>query len=159
MRTSSRVRAAGSDATVLVAVVMFVLLILVGLWGLGVLTSPVRGAGDAYAQKNSAGNWVYAQKQFQSEAKTFDTRKVQITDANRALVAWRAGPHPADGMAVYTDAEHGRNLETTLTGLTTGCQNIAAEYNTDSHAYLSRQFKDADLPERLDPNACTSQGN
>lgn len=137
-------------------VIIFVLVIMAVLWGLGVLTSPVRGSGDAYTQKNSAGNWVAAQKQFQSDANTFNTRKVQIADASRTFKAWQSGPHPTDGVAAYTDAEHGRNLETTLTGLTTSCQNIAANYNTDSRAYLSQQFKDVDLPDHLDPAACSA---
>lgn len=141
---------------VVIVITLFILFVIAGVWVLYVVTAPIRGTGDAYAQRSSAGNWITAQKQFQSDVKTFEARKVQIADASRALTAWRAGPHPADGIAAYTDAEHGRNLEVTLTGLTTGCQNIAAGYNTDSRAYLSQQFKDADLPDQLDPAACTA---
>lgn len=149
-------RPARTGMWLVIGTIIFVLVILAGLWGLGVLTSPVRGSGDAYTQKNSAGNWIAAQKQFQSDAKTFDVRKVQIADASKALKAWQAGPHPVDGVAAYNDGEHGQNLETTLTGLTTGCQNLAANYNTNSRAYLSQQFKDADLPDQLDPTACSA---
>jgi hypothetical protein len=141
---------------VITGVIVFVVAVGGVLWGLGVITSPVRGAGDAYAQKNSAGNWITAQKQFQSDAKTFQVRLVQIADASKAVKAWQTGAHPTDGIAAYTDGETGNNLRTTLTGLTTGCQNIAATYNTDSHAYLSQQFKDADLPDQLDPTACST---
>lgn len=41
-----------------------------------------------------------------------------------------------------------------LTGLTQQCQNVVTQYNTDSQSYLTQDFKDANLPEKLDPAAC-----
>lgn len=147
---------ARTSMRLIVGIVVFVMLIGAGIWGVTVLTSSVRGAGNAYQQQQSAGNWIQAQKGFERDFKTYLTYRVQIADAQHALTAWQSGPHPADGIAAYTDGQHGQNLQTTLTGLQQQCQNTVTGYNTDSKSYLTQQFKDYGLPDQLDPTACST---
>lgn len=140
---------------IICGVIAFVLVISAALWALTVAASPIKGTGDAYAQKNGADNWVQAQTQFHNRDNTFRMYLGQIVDAKKAQVAWQTGPHPTDGIAAFTDGQTGQQLGQVVIGLTQQCQKTATDYNTASQGYLSRDFKDAGLPYQLDPAACS----
>jgi hypothetical protein len=136
--------------------IAFVLLIVALLWGLGVLSSPVRGAGDAYAQKNGAGNFISAQRGFVADNNEYKATKLKIIDARRVVAEDKTSPVPADGLAAY---EHERQLTSdsaTVQQLTQHCQDVAADYNTRAGSYLSQDFLGVDLPVQLDPAACST---
>jgi hypothetical protein len=124
------------------------------LWGTGVLTSWFKGKGDAYQQKNSSSNWVNAQRNFHQLENSFETYKTQVADAKAALAEVQKQYPTGNGTPYDPGAQQVANARTTLTGLTQQCQNVVTQYNTDSQSYLTQDFKDAGLPEKLDPAAC-----
>lgn len=124
------------------------------LWGLGVWTAPWKGKGDAYQEKYSSGNWVAAQKRFLQLNNDFEAYKIKVADAKQNLADVRAQYPSSNGTPYDPGAEQVANARATLQGLTQQCQTVASDYNTDSKAYLSQEFKDAGLPDKLDPAAC-----
>jgi len=109
------------------------------LWGLGVLGAPVKGAGDAYKQKESASNRIVQQAQFEDLKAEYDSTLVKIKPAKQAL------ERDPDSQIKNTE----------LTGLVNYCIEVAGEYNAESRKYLAADFKAIDLPATLDRNACT----
>lgn len=124
------------------------------LWGTGVLGSWFKGKGDAYQQKNSSANWVAAQRNFHQLENSFETFKVQVADAKQTLDDVQKQYPTSNGTPYDPGAQQVANARTVLTGLTQQCQNTVTQYNTDSKSYLTQDFKDAGLPEKLDPAAC-----
>lgn len=124
------------------------------LWGTGVFTSWFKGKGDAYQQKNSSSNWVTAQRGFHDLNNKFETFKTQVADAKQALADVQAQYPTSNGTPYDPGAQQVNNARITLTGLTQQCQNVVTQYNTDSQSYLTQDFKDEGLPEKLDPAAC-----
>lgn len=124
------------------------------LWGLGVWTAPWKGKGDAYQQKNTSANWLSAQRGFHQQLNSYETFKTQIVDAKQNLADVRAQYPSSNGTPYDPGAEQVANARATLQGLTQQCQNVTTAYNTDSQSYLTQDFKDAGLPDKLDPAAC-----
>jgi len=135
-------------------VIALVVITVVVLWGTGVLTSWFKGKGDAYQQKNSASNWLNAQRGFHDLSNKFDTFRSQIAGAKEDLKAVQEQYPTSNGTPYDPGAQQVANARTVLTGLQQQCQNVTAQYNTDSQSYLTQDFKDAGLPEKLDPAAC-----
>jgi hypothetical protein len=135
-------------------VIALVVVTFVALWGTGVLTSWFKGKGDAYQQKNSSSNWVNAQRGFHDLDNKFETYKTQVEDAKAALAEVQKQYPTSNGTPYDPGAQQVANARTTLTGLTQQCQNVVTQYNTDSQSYMTQDFKDAQLPEKLDPAAC-----
>lgn len=147
-------------ATIIKAVVIATLVI-VGLtaliWGLATGFSYWKGKGDAYQEKNSAQNWVAAQRAFHQESNDYTADLAKISGAAKALAAFEAKPHPdADTLSGYQWQQEDTNLTGTVTGLVASCHNLVSSYNTDAESYLTSQFRDADLPATLDDSACDS---
>lgn len=134
--------------------IALVVVTVVGLWVFGVFSSPLKGKGDAYQQKNSSSNWVTAQRGFHQLNNSFETFKTQVADAKQALADVQAQYPTSNGTPYDPGAQQVANARTTLTGLTQQCQNVVTQYNTDSQSYLTQDFKDEGLPEKLDPAAC-----
>lgn len=105
----------------------------IALWGFGVFTSDVKGAGDAIRQRNSAVNRVQKQEMFEQIAADYDGAVVNI----------RGYGKPATPMQ-----------ETELRGLKQHCVSLAQQFNAESNKYTSRVWKSAGLPATLDPLAC-----
>ena len=136
--------------------IVFVLLIIALLWGLGVIASPVRGAGDAYSQKNGAGNFISAQRGFVADNNEYKATKLKIIDARKVVAEDKASPLPTDGLAAYEHEQRVTSDSATVQQLTQHCQDVAADYNTRAGSYLSQDFLGADLPVQLDPAACST---
>jgi len=126
-------------------------------WGLATGFSYWWGQGDAYRQKNSASNWVAAQVAFHREANDVTAFTQKIAQARQDLADFDK-LHPnltsEDGLMGMQDVQARQSLVTNVTGLRQQCLNTVNQYNTDSRGYLTEDWKDADLPERLETSAC-----
>lgn len=128
-------------------------------WVVVVVFSGVKGNGDSIIHKNSSDNFISAQAGFVQDSETFKADLVKIQDAAKQLKDFEtAHPNLGNGTPYDPAAEQDQNLRTTLTGSIQSCQNVAASYNTASQSYLSQDFKNAGLPDRLDPAQCSSAG-
>lgn len=141
----------GAIALIVVTVVL--------LFVFGVVTAPWKGKGDAYQQKNTSANWVAAQRAFHQQYNDIQAYKAKIAAAKRDLDDFEhAHPNLGNGTPYDPLAQQDQNLRTTLTGLGQQCQNTVTGYNTDAQSYLTQDFRDAGLPDRLDPSECTVPG-
>jgi hypothetical protein len=130
----------------------------VAVWGAIVLFSGIKGQGDSVVKHNSSDNFISAQAGFVRDNEEFQADLVKIRDASKQVKDFEATHPTGNGTPYDPAAEQDQNLRTTLTGLTQSCQATAADYNTRSKSYLSQDFKDAGLPERLDPAQCSTAG-
>ena len=110
------------------------------LWGIGVLGAPVKGAGDAYKQKESASNRIVQQAEFEDLKAEYDDTLAKIS------VARKAAKQNPDSQIKQTE----------YTGLVNYCVDVAGDYNAESRKYLAADFKAIDLPAELDRTACTN---
>lgn len=127
-------------------------------WVVTVVLSGIKGQGDSTITKNSSDNFISAQAGFVRDNEEFTADLVKIRDAKQAVTSFEATHPTSNGTPFDLNAEQDQNLHTTLTGLTQSCQSVAADYNTRSQSYLSQDFKNAGLPERLDPAQCSAAG-
>lgn len=118
----------------LMIIILVVALIGIATWGFKVVTSDAKGRGDAVVQKNSAENWVNAQREFN---RTFQEIKSDDRKINDAKVALEADPT-------------NQVLKTNYEGLKQHCNTLVGNYNTDARSYLKEEFRDADLPSEID---------
>lgn len=128
------------------------------VWGAIVFFSGVKGQGDSVVKKNSSDNFISAQAGFVRDNEEFQADLVKIRDAAKQVKDFEAAHPTGNGTPYDPNAEQAQNLRTTLTGSTQSCQSIAADYNARSQSYLSQDFKDANLPDRLDPAQCSTAG-
>lgn len=114
----------------------FVVFVLVGagFWAFRTLTAPVRGQGDAYQQQQSGQNRTRAQEAFHSRIED-----IRATDAKLDVLAAAVTADPQD-----------RTARQTLTGTQSYCLAAVGEYDAEARKYNSREFRDADLPDRID---------
>lgn len=112
----------------------------IGLWAFGVFTSDIKGRGDAEKEKNRALNRIFQQAQFQSQYETIQGYTVQIRIAVAAVKDASPDTRPA--------------RETELVGLRQICVDTVNDYNARAKQFLAKQFRDTDLPERMDSTIC-----
>lgn len=105
----------------------------VGAWGFRVLTSEVKGEGDAIIQRNSAENWTAAQARFEENYAEIVATDLKIIDAKARMEA-----SPDDEYA-----------EATYYGTQSYCRSVVADYNADANKFLAGDFRSADLPEYI----------
>lgn len=118
-------------------VVAVIAVIGLGAWGFRVVTSPVKGEGDATIQKNSAPNRIAARQEYQNIYED-----IQGADERIDVLA-----------ETYAANKSGVN-QTNLTGAKTYCISRVREYNALAKKYLSADFRPEGLPaviDRLDP--------
>lgn len=116
-----------------IAVLLFVSVIGVAVWGFGVLTSDVKGRGDAVVKKNSATNRISAQERFEDLYAEIVAADAKIGPARQA---YKMNPSPVN--------------QTNLTGLTNYCLDVVADYNAEARKYTSEDFRSTDLPAQID---------
>ncbi len=140
---------------VIVIAVAVVLVVGAGVWGLGTAFSWFKGQGDGYRQKNSAQNWITAQRGFHQQYNDIQAYASKITVARKDLTDYQKA-HPSTGNGTPYDpvAQQAGNLQTTLSGLQQQCMTTVAQYNTDAESYLTQDWRDADLPSHMDAEAC-----
>lgn len=125
--TSFKIGAAAVGGLVLIAAIA------IGFWAFRVATSDVKGSGDAEIRKNSATNRIAAQERFEqlhAEIIASDQRIDVLADAVKA--------DPS-----YTN-------QTNLTGATTFCLSVVADYNAEARKFTAQEFRAADLPAQID---------
>lgn len=104
-----------------------------GAWALNVAMSPVKGTGEAYAQRNSAQNWTTAQGRFEDLY-----AEVVAADQKVAIAKERLDLERTD-----------RTAQDTYYGTRNVCLSIVADYNAEARKYLSENFRAADLPAQI----------
>lgn len=107
-------------------------------WAFGVWTAPWKGRGDAYKQQQSGDNRIFAQQQFHDLYQDF-----QATLAKIPIYNDQAKANPNDTA-----------VQTNLTGLVAHCTDVAAQYNAAASKYLTKDFRDANLPPNIPPSQC-----
>jgi hypothetical protein len=114
---------------------IFLVVAIIGLmvWGFRVVTSPVKGEGDATIQKNSAANRIAARQEYQNIYE-------DIQGSDQRIDVY-AETYAADKSSV--------NL-TNLTGAKTYCLSRVRDYNALSKKYLSADFRPETLPAQID---------
>jgi hypothetical protein len=111
-----------------------------GGYALSVAMSGPKGVGDGIKQKNSASNWIAAQKEFVQ-------RFEEIKSLDKKIGLYQA--------ALKNDPKN-TILQTNVTGVTSSCMSAVADYNADSKSYLMEEFKSSDLPYQInDANPLT----
>lgn len=121
-------------------IILLVVALIIGIagWAFTVATSEVKGQGDAVIQRNSAENWLAAQKRFEDNYADIDATIVKIEQAR---------PRITDGSA--TEEERIR-----FDGLRSYCASVVADYNADARDFLQEEFRAADLPSSISPSTC-----
>ena len=109
-----------------------------GLWLFGVATSGIKGQGDATKINNSAENWTEKQK-------LFHTKYQAVEGAKQKISVYKAS------VASATTPGEKKTAQTNLDGMISQCINYATEYNTETSAVLSRDWKDPELPYNINP--------
>ena len=134
-----------------IAVLVIGAVISAGAFALNVATSDVRGRGDAVVQKNSGLNRTQAQAQFRATIESIRSLDMRLGDAKVQLDDFNKS-HPSVGNGTPYDptAEQQANLMRTLTGLQQQCRIAVADYNAMSSTYTLRDFRDADLPFKIE---------
>lgn len=143
--------------TVIFSVVLVVAALAMFVWGLRTNFSYWWGQQGAIQEKNSTSNWTTAQVAFHQEANDVDGFKQKIVLARHQLADFdRAHPNLAgeDGLVGMQDTQNRASLTSNLAGLQQQCLNTVTTYNTASEGFLTADWKDADLPARLDPSVC-----
>lgn len=114
------------------AVVVIAMVIGGIILAINTLTASPRGKAEAYQQKESANNRIFAQQYFEQTSQDIQSTQVKITRAAKAT-----NPTERDRIV--------------LGGLQQYCSSMVAEYNAKSRSYTAQQFKAADLPATYDP--------
>jgi len=115
------------------------------------------GQQGAQQEKNSSSNWTSAQVSFHRQANDYDGYLKKIAQARQALADFdKLHPNLAgeDGLVGMQDTQARQSLTVNLTGVQQQCVNTVNDYNTASEGFLTADWKDADLPSRLDASAC-----
>jgi hypothetical protein len=116
------------------AVVLTVLALIaipLAIWAASVAAAPLFGKGEAFKQKESAVNRVFAQGYFQTTAKEIKATQAKINQ----LAATK--PRSLEQEVRYE-------------GLRSYCAGLIGDYNAKSETYTTQQFKDASLPASFD---------
>lgn len=146
------VRTIVKAVAIVVAVVVVIFAI---LWGFGVVSAPWKGKGDAYREKESAQNWINAQRTFHQQFNDVQAYQAKIASAKTQLDDFtKVHPNVGNGTPFDPLLQQQSNLQTTVTGLQQSCQNTVADYNTNAQSYLTQDWRDAGLPEQLDLSMC-----
>lgn len=113
-----------------IAVLVGGIVLSLGIWGLKVAFSPVRGAGDVRIKDNSATNRIRAQELFYTMY-----NGIVASDKNLDVLAATVKAHPNDRVA-----------QMSYDGAMLGCNQAVAAYNAETHKVTSKNWLDPDLP-------------
>lgn len=122
-------------ATIVLALALFGGLLTVAGWAFGIWTAPWAGRGNAYKQQQSSTNRIFAQQLFHDLYTDY-----QATVAKLPLYKQQA----TQGYAQQANYD----------GLVSHCLNVVGQYNSAAGKYLTKDFRDADLPITLNNAEC-----
>lgn len=104
--------------------------------GFGTVLAPIFGRAHAYQKQQSGDNRIFAQQQFH------DLNQDYLATV-RKIPRYKEQAKTGDTAAV-----------TNLQGLQSHCDDVVGEYNAAALKYLSKDFRDNNLPPTLDSSAC-----
>jgi hypothetical protein len=117
----------------ILACLAFIGLIVGIVYGVKVLTAPVRGAGDQEIIVNDGRNRVNAQEWFENQYNL-----ILATDQKLDQAAADAAAHPNDSF-----------YQTNYTGLKNRCIDMVAAYNAEAQKVSRGDWRSADLPAHI----------
>jgi hypothetical protein len=138
---------------VIAAFVALVVLAPAAIWGVRVMTSDTRGAGNVEIERNSAENRVRAQAFFEQSYQDIQKFDVQIVDAQKAydnFIATNPKPTADDVVAAQIYTQQLNSRQVTLTGLQQQCQSTVADYNAEARKTLAAEWRSKELPYQID---------
>lgn len=107
-----------------------------GIWGLGVATAGIYGKGEAHKTQQSGNNRIFQDQHF---FQLYGDIKAQTSQLQNA----------AKQAAAETDPAEKSRLNSVVLGIENLCQQNIQRYNADAQAYISSQFRSANLPESV----------
>lgn len=132
--TRASVKGAVHGGVIAAAVLVVIGLLVGGVWLVRVGFSDTKGKGDSEIVKNEAGNRIRAQEGF------LDKYNAVVTfDKNLTLTAEQLAKDPTSV-----------KLQTELTGQKMICNDAVGTYNAAARKFTQQEFRDADLPDRID---------
>ena len=120
-----------SEALAVIGILALLIIAPLVAWGLSVAGAPIFGQGEAFKQKESAANRIFAQAYFQTTAKEIKATQDRINQLSTVK------PRSAEQEVRYE-------------GLRSYCAGLVGDYNARSETYTTQQFKDASLPASFD---------
>jgi hypothetical protein len=131
--------------------VVLAVVIPAAVWGISVATSNTAGRGNAVKLKNNASNRTQAQALFHTRFEGIKALDQKLTDAQGQLDAFnKAHPNVGNGTAFDPLLEQQSNFQRSVTGAQQQCRNAVADYNASTETFTLRDFKDSDLPFKID---------
>jgi hypothetical protein len=121
-------------------ILAFASLVGIGVWSFKVVTSDVKGQGDATIQKNAGSNRIAAQERFESLYADLIAADQKIDVFAKAAIA-----DPSNDIA-----------QANLFGTMAYCVQVRNDYNAEARKYSAEQFRSADLPYTIDINDPTT---
>ena len=126
-----------------IGVALIIWLLVIGLWGLGVITADPFGRGEAHKQIHSADFMIQAYNEFFDKYASIQAAENNIHNLEDQL----AMQEPYSREWNYT--------LTSLTGAKSLMCDTIAQYNTDAQKnWTEGQFRDADLPYQIESQYC-----
>jgi uncharacterized membrane protein len=102
-------------------------------WGFRVVTSDIKGQGNAVIIKNDAVNRIAQQERFEQLYADIKAADLKVGVAYDALQV-----NPVD-----------KTLQTNYTGTINYCISVVADYDALARKYSAEDFRSADLPEQI----------
>lgn len=139
----------GAGTAVLLVIGAIVGLIVLGLagWGLTVWLSPMFGAGNAYKKTETADYRIANYEQFKTDCNAIVSLDAKIGVADEAL---------SNGRKDHVGALRIQQLEGNVQALMNQRIELATEYNANASMSKTKdKFRDAGLPEYINPNEIT----
>lgn len=124
----------------IIGIIVLVLAIGAGIWGLRVATAPIKGAGDQEIIVNDGRNRINSQEWFESQYGQILTADRNLDEAAKNLVA-----HPDDPF-----------YQTNYTGLKNRCVEMVNNYNAEARKVSRGDWRDPRLPEHIGTNDPTT---
>jgi len=112
----------------------------IGVWGFKVITSDIKGKGDATRQINSADNRIGIQEHFH-------TLMADITKSDRALDIAAADKAANPGDDFYA---------TNYSGMVKHCIDVVEQYNADAQKITKSKWLDPNLPQVINSSDPTT---
>jgi hypothetical protein len=124
------------------------------IWGFNVVTSDLKGQGDAQMKINSGTNRIEEYSKFFTLDKDIRTTAQNTADAKAQLDAFNKTT-PVSASEPFNITETRNNLQTTYTGNHQQCVADVNAYNAASQAtYTESKFKDSSLPWNYSTTVC-----
>ena len=151
-------RPARTGALLVVGVVFFVLVLgwaaAAATLGIRTATAGLVGRANVHITNQAAPNRIVQQAGFETSYASYVAYLEKIKDAGKGIEDWdRANAGRTDN-AIGSLATQRMYLVQVRDGLRQQCQNTVAEYNSDTHKTLARDWKRSDLPYELDTATC-----